>query len=67
MNFSCIVNISKLIERSLPLIKSVYVSGYRPHELGIFNDKHPGVPIIKKALENQLRTLIDDGLEWVDY
>lgn len=47
------------------MIKSVYVSGYRPHELGIFNDQHPGVPIIKKALENELRTLLDDGLEWV--
>lgn len=47
------------------MIKSLYVSGYRPHELGIFNDKHPGVPIIKKAIENELRKLIDDGLEWI--
>lgn len=47
------------------MIKSVYVSGYRPHELGIFNDKHPGVAIIKKALENELRALLVDGLEWV--
>ncbi|MEG0385636.1 DUF1273 domain-containing protein [Solibacillus cecembensis] len=46
-------------------MKSLFVTGYRPHELGIFNDKHPGVEIIKKALENQLRILIDDGLEWV--
>nr|WP_106782305.1 DUF1273 domain-containing protein [Lysinibacillus timonensis] len=47
------------------MIKSLYVSGYRSHELGIFNDKHPGIPIIKKAIENELRTLIDEGLEWV--
>lgn len=47
------------------MIKSLYVSGYRAHELGIFNDKHPGLPIIKKAIENTLRELIDDGLEWV--
>lgn len=46
-------------------MKSLYITGYRPHELGIFNDKHPGVPIIKKALENQLRPLIEDGLEWI--
>jgi uncharacterized phage-like protein YoqJ len=46
-------------------MKSIYITGYRPHELGIFNDSHPGVPIIKKALEQQLRRLIDDGLEWV--
>lgn len=47
------------------MIKSLYVSGYKPHELGIFNEKHPGVAIIKKAIENELRILIDDGLEWV--
>ena len=47
------------------MMKSLYITGYRPHELGIFNDKHPGVPVIKKALENQLRILIEDGLEWV--
>lgn len=47
------------------MIKSIFVTGYRPHELGIFNNTHPGVAIIKKALEQQLRTLIDDGLEWV--
>lgn len=46
-------------------MKTVYVTGYRPHELGIFNDKHPGVPIIKKAIENQLLALIDAGLDWV--
>lgn len=47
------------------MIKSLYVSGYRPHELGIFNEKHPGIAMIKKAIENELRALIDDGLEWV--
>ncbi len=46
-------------------MKSLYITGYRAHELGIFNDKHPGVAIIKTALENQLRVLIEDGLEWI--
>lgn len=46
-------------------MKSLYVAGYRPHELGIFNDKHPGIQVIKKAIENELRTFIDEGLEWV--
>lgn len=46
-------------------MKSLYITGYRPHELGIFNDKHPGVAIIKTALKNQLRLFLDDGLEWV--
>ncbi|MEC1179595.1 DUF1273 domain-containing protein [Metasolibacillus meyeri] len=47
------------------MIKTLFITGYRPHELGIFNDKHPGVEIIKKALENKLRQLLEDGLEWV--
>jgi uncharacterized phage-like protein YoqJ len=41
------------------------VTGYKPHELGIFDDKHPGVRFIKKALEKRLVALLDDGLEWV--
>lgn len=46
-------------------MKSLFITGYRPHELGIFNDKHPGVTIIKAALESQLRIFLEDGLEWV--
>jgi uncharacterized phage-like protein YoqJ len=46
-------------------MKTIYVTGYRAHELGIFNDKHPGIPIIKKALYNNLYPLCDEGLEWV--
>lgn len=47
------------------MIKRLLVSGYKAHELGIFNDQHPGVNIIKKALADQLRTLLEQGLEWV--
>lgn len=47
------------------VLQRIIITGYKPHELGIFNDKHPGVPIIKKALENRLRILLDEGLEWV--
>lgn len=47
------------------MIKRVVVTGYKAHELGIFNDKHPGLPFIKKALEQRLRVLLEDGLEWV--
>ncbi|MEK4485499.1 DUF1273 domain-containing protein [Psychrobacillus sp. FSL H8-0484] len=47
------------------MVKRLVVTGYKAHELGIFNDSHPGIAIIKKALENQLRLLIDDGLEWI--
>lgn len=47
------------------MIKRLLVSGYKAHELGIFNDQHEGIPIIKKALTDQLLTLLDQGLEWV--
>lgn len=47
------------------MIKRLVVTGYKMHELGIFDDKNPGIRYIKKALENRLRVLIDDGLEWV--
>ena len=47
------------------MLKTLFVTGYRPHELGIFNEKHPGVAIIKKALHDQLLVLCDEGLEWV--
>ncbi|MGE7979301.1 SLOG family protein [Psychrobacillus sp. NPDC093200] len=47
------------------MIKRLLITGYKAHELGIFNDNHPGVPIIKKAVENQMRALLDEGLEWV--
>lgn len=47
------------------MIKRVCVTGYKPHELGIFNEKHEGIPFIKLAIEKQLRSLLEDGLEWV--
>ena len=46
-------------------VKTIYVTGYRAHELGIFNNKHPGIAVIKKALYDQLYQLCDAGLEWV--
>ena len=47
------------------MLTRIMITGYKPHELGIFNDKHLGISIIKKALENRLRLLLDEGLEWV--
>ncbi|WP_082295161.1 SLOG family protein [Sporosarcina ureilytica] len=46
-------------------VKRVFVTGYKQHELGIFDDKHPGISIIKKALKSQFISLIPDGLEWI--
>lgn len=47
------------------MLKRLAITGYKQHELGIFDDKNPGIRFIKKALENHLRVLIDEGLEWV--
>ena len=47
------------------MLKRLVITGYKQHELGIFDEKHPGIRFIKKALENRLLPLIDEGLEWV--
>ncbi|WP_100372802.1 DUF1273 domain-containing protein [Bacillus sp. FJAT-45037] len=46
-------------------MKVLAVSGYKAHELGIFDPKHQGVTYIKKALEQKFRSYINEGLEWV--
>jgi uncharacterized phage-like protein YoqJ len=46
-------------------MKVALVTGYKAHEIGIFDNKHPGVKIIKKVLKNKLISLIEEGLEWV--
>ncbi|TYR79975.1 DUF1273 domain-containing protein [Priestia megaterium] len=46
-------------------MKVLTITGYKPFELGIFNDKHPGIVYIKKALQQRLTSLVEDGLEWV--
>ncbi|MGO4544541.1 DUF1273 domain-containing protein [Paenibacillus sp. 2TAB23] len=46
-------------------MKNLLVTGYRAHELNIFNQKHEGIVFIKKALMGKLVPLIEDGLEWV--
>lgn len=46
-------------------MNNLLVSGYRAHELNIFNQKHEGIAYIKQAITNKLLPLIDDGLQWV--
>lgn len=47
------------------MIKNLLVTGYRAHELGIYNQKHAGIPYIKQAITNRLISLLEQGLEWV--
>lgn len=46
-------------------MKKLVITGYRGNELGIFDSKHPGITIIKTALEDRLRLYVEEGLEWV--
>lgn len=46
-------------------MKRVLITGYKASELGIFSLKHPGIPIIKKAIQKRLIALLEEGLEWV--
>jgi len=46
-------------------MKVIAVTGYKPFELGIFKNDHPGVECIKKALRRKLTAFVEDGLEWV--
>ncbi|MUT68773.1 DUF1273 domain-containing protein [Paenibacillus sp. NEAU-GSW1] len=46
-------------------MKNVLVTGYRAHELQIFDQKHRNIDYIKKAIENKLIPLIEEGLEWI--
>ncbi|RUS45179.1 DUF1273 domain-containing protein [Cohnella sp. AR92] len=46
-------------------MKNLLVTGYRAHELGIFSQKHKGIPYIKQAIAAKLIPLAEEGLEWV--
>jgi uncharacterized phage-like protein YoqJ len=46
-------------------MKNLLVTGYRAHELQIYNQKHAGIDYIKKCITNKLIPLIEEGLEWM--
>ncbi|AZB44873.1 DUF1273 domain-containing protein [Bacillus sp. FJAT-42376] len=46
-------------------MKTIAITGYKPHELGVFTKSHPAVFYIKKLIEKELKVLLDEGLEWV--
>lgn len=42
------------------------VSGYKPHELGIFQEKHEQLPFLKMAIKRKLIQLIEEYVvEWI--
>ncbi|MBD2845026.1 DUF1273 domain-containing protein [Paenibacillus sp. IB182496] len=46
-------------------MRNVLVTGYRAHELNIFDDKHPGIAYIRQAVSTRLIALLEEGLEWM--
>jgi uncharacterized phage-like protein YoqJ len=46
-------------------MKNLLVTGYRAHELSIFDQKHKGIAYIQKAITARLIPLVEEGLEWV--
>ncbi|MCY7915394.1 SLOG family protein, partial [Bacillus haynesii] len=46
-------------------MKVLAVTGYKPFELGIFKQDDKALFYIKKALENRMIALLEEGLEWV--
>lgn len=48
------------------MYKVLAVSGYKPHELGIFNEKHEYLDYLKTAIRKKLRQLIEEyEIEWI--
>lgn len=47
------------------MIKTVYVTGYKPFELNIFSEDIPEVSYLKQFIRHKLILLIEEGLEWV--
>lgn len=45
--------------------KSIFVSGYRSYELGVFDDKDPKLFYIKEFLKSRLIAYLNEGVEWV--
>lgn len=46
-------------------MKNLLITGYRAHELSIFDQKHKGIPYIQQAITTKLIPLLEEGLEWV--
>ncbi|MEC1260582.1 DUF1273 domain-containing protein [Bacillus swezeyi] len=46
-------------------MKVLAVTGYKPFEMGIFKHDDQALFYIKKAIENRILALLDEGLEWI--
>lgn len=46
-------------------MKTLYITGYKPYELGIFKNNQQEVRFIKLFLQDRIKAYIEEGLEWV--
>lgn len=46
-------------------MKTLYITGYKPYEIGIFKNNQPEVRYIKLFLQDKIKSYIEEGLEWV--
>jgi uncharacterized phage-like protein YoqJ len=46
-------------------MKNLYVTGYKPKELNIFNRNDKSIFYIKECIRKRLLSLLEEGLEWV--
>ncbi|MHC9000658.1 SLOG family protein [Enterococcus bulliens] len=44
--------------------KTIFISGYRNYEIGIFQEKDPKIAVIKKSLKSTCIQLIEEGATW---
>ncbi|MGM0124223.1 hypothetical protein IGI37_001597 [Enterococcus sp. AZ194] len=46
-------------------LKTLYLTGYRSFEIGVFTEKDPKIQVIKKVLKAEIQQYAENGLEWV--
>ncbi|TCT25533.1 putative phage-like protein YoqJ [Melghiribacillus thermohalophilus] len=46
-------------------MKVLTITGYKPHEIGIFHMKDPKIQVIKHHIRQRLQAYMEEGLEWV--
>ncbi|MDT2757822.1 DUF1273 domain-containing protein [Enterococcus asini] len=46
-------------------IKTLFVTGYRSYEMGVFKEDDPKVAVIKNVLKKRLIDYLEAGLEWI--
>jgi uncharacterized phage-like protein YoqJ len=47
------------------VVKVLTITGYKPQEIGIYKQDEEGIIYIKKAIEQRLISLIEQGVEWI--